>query len=74
MRSKCHPKVTKHEIWSTLAFRDSNIMSCKDLGFSALFSVTLDSGYYLTFKSTYLAEKPKKLAKTKLNVKILGCD
>ena len=30
--------------------------------------------YYLTFKLKFEAEKPKKLAKTSLNVKILECD
>ena len=32
------------------------------------------SRYYLTFQTTFLAKKAKKLAKTSLNVKILECD
>ena len=31
----------------------------------------MNSRHHLTFKSTFSAEKPKKLAKTSLNVKIL---
>ena len=34
----------------------------------------MNSRYYLNFKSTFEAEKLKKLAKTNLNVKILECD
>ena len=34
----------------------------------------MNSRYYLTFKSTFQAEKPKKLTKTSLKVKILECD
>ena len=34
----------------------------------------MNSRYYLTFKSTFHVEKPKKLDKTSFNVKILEWD
>ena len=41
------------------------------VGYLMIENVYVNSRYYLTFKSTFQSEKPKKLEKTSLNAKFL---